>query len=511
MADESLCSLHVTSRQAVALAPAIVDGSSELLGVLPADRARLSTVVAEVIDAVLKNAYEPDEDIDLKVEVFRAPGKISLVLRDKGAPLDFGTGYPPRVADLIRLGFADDLAFVNEGRDGNRTQIGKRLTYARVSEDQQFISETEADTTPAPTIGEDGQVVVDIRPMTPDDVVGVARLFYRTYGYTVAYAPVVYEPDRLAELVADGQHFATVAVAPDGRIVGHLASQIQDQDAITGKIGLLAVDPLYRRHNLAMMIGFAHAGRLIERGIVGQFTEAVTVHLGSQKAALRAGGHEVGVMLAAQSSDLRFKGFDENDRSRKAAILFYGSFGNTPEREVFAPPTYGAVIRRIYEECAIPRTVRAEHLRLPDVPDVATRFRLNLGHETSVAWVFVQSYGNDFLASLQAQLEQLRLNRFAQLFVVLPMADPLTAHFGAGLQEIGLSFSGVYPEYDKGDVLVLQSLNNVELRPEEIQVASEMGQFLLDFVLQDYREVVNRAAQRNRSRAAMARIYEALD
>jgi hypothetical protein len=33
----------------------------------------------------------------------------------------------------------------------------------------------------------------------------------------------------------------------------------------------------------------------------------------------------------------------------------------------------------------------------------------------------------------------------------------------------------------------------------------------LDFVLQDYREVVNRAAQRNRSRAAMARIYEALD
>ncbi len=28
---------------------------------------------------------------------------MTLVLRDRGAPLDFGTAYPPRVAELIRL------------------------------------------------------------------------------------------------------------------------------------------------------------------------------------------------------------------------------------------------------------------------------------------------------------------------------------------------------------------------------------------------------------------------
>jgi hypothetical protein len=479
--------------------------------VLPADRARLSTVVAEVIDAVLKDAYEPDEDIDLEVEVLRTPGNIRLVLRDKGAPLDFGSGYPPRIADLIRLGFADDLAFVNEGRSGNRTEIEKHLKYARVNDDQQFITDTEADPTPEPTIGEDGQVVVDIRPMTPDDVVGVARLFYRTYGYSVAYAPVVYEPERLAELVAVGQHLATLAVAPDGRIVGHLASEIQDADAITGKIGLLAVDPLYRRHNLSMRIGFAHVARLLELGFVGQYSEAVTVHLGSQKAALRGGGHEVGLFLAAQSNHLEFKGFNSDERTRKAVVLFYGSFGNTPAREVHAPPVYAKVIQRIYAEGNLPRTVHAERARLPEVPDTPSRFRMKLGHETSVAWVFVEAFGHDFLSSLQAQLDQLRMNRFEQLLVVMPMSDPLTGYFGSGLQEIGLSFSGVYPEYDNGDVLVLQSLNNVELRPEEIQVASELGAFLLDFVLQDYREAADRAAQRNRSRAAMARIYEALD
>jgi serine/threonine-protein kinase RsbW len=503
--------LHVTSRQAVALAPSVVTGSAELLGLAPADRARLSAIVAEVIDAVLKDAYEPGEEIDLEVEVLRAPGDIRMVLRDKGAPLDFGTGYPPRVADLIRLGFADNLAFVNEGRSGNRTEISKHLKYATVGDDERFISETEADPTPEPTIGEDGQVVVDIRPMTVDDVVGVARLFYRTYGYTVAYAPVVYEPERLAELVESGEHLATLAVAPDGRIVGHLASEIQHPDAITGKIGLLAVDPLYRRHNLSMRMGFAHVARLLERGFVGQYTEAVTVHLGSQKAALRGGGHEVGLFLAAQSNELDFKGFDQDADSRKAVVLFYGSFGNTPERTVYAPPTYGEVVRRIYAEGNIPRTVHSEYPRDVDVSEATTGFRVRLGHETGLAWVYVERYGHDFLPSLQAQIDQLRINRFDQILVVLPMSDPLTQYFGSGLQEIGLSFSGIYPEYDNGDVLVLQYLNNVELRPEEIQVASDMGRFLLDFVVKDYEEVVTRMAQRSRSHATMARIYEALD
>ena len=508
---ESLCRLHVTSRKAVALAPAIVGGSSELLGLLPPDRARLSAVVAEVIDAVLKDAYEPGEEIDLEVEILRAPGDIRMVLRDKGAPLDFGGGYPPRGADLIRLGFADDLAFVNEGRSGNRTEVSKHLTYARVGDDERFITETEADPTPEPTVGEDGQVVVDIRPMRASDVVGVARLFYRTYGYTVAYAPVVYEPERLAELVESGQHLATVAEAPDGRIVGHLASEIQHPDATTGKIGLLAVDPLYRRHNLSMRMGFAHIARLLELGFVGQYTEAVTVHLGSQKAALRGGGHEVGLLLAAQSNELDFKGFESDANTRKAVVLFYGSFGNTPEREVYAPPTYGEVVRRIYNEGKIARTVHAEYPRDVDVSDITTRFRLRLGHQTGLAWVYVETYGHDFLPSLQAQIDQLRMNRFEQILVVLPMADPLTQFFGSGLQEIGLSFSGIYPEYEDGDVLVLQSLNNVEVRPEEIQVASDMGRFLLDFVLKDYEEVAKRMAQRSRSHAAMARIYEALD
>ena len=48
-------------------------------------------------------------------------------------------------------------------------------------------------------------------------------------------------------------------------------------------------------------------------------------------------------------------------------------------------------------------------------------------------------------------------------------------------------------------------------RGMEINVASDMGTYLRDFVLEDYRRAAERVAQRERSRAHMARIYEALD
>lgn len=508
---DSLCALRITSREAVPLAPSVVEGSAELLGLPAQDRSRLGTLVVEVIEALVREAFELRDDVELEVEVLRVPGDLRVVIRDQGAPLDFGAGYPPRVAELVRLGFADDLSFVHEGRNGNRTEISKHLKYARVGEDAQFVAEVEADPTPEPTIGEDGQVVVDLRAMTPDDVLEVARLFYRTYGYTVAYAPVVYEPELLAELVASGKHVGTIAVAPDGRVVGHIASDVHDSTATTGKIGLLAVDQNFRRHNITARLVFTHFARLLEQGFVGQYTEAVTVHVGSQKATLRGGGYESGLMLAAQSNDLDFKGFDTDEKSRKAVMLFYCSFGNTPERDVYVPPTYADVIRRIYAEGKLPRTVHSEYLRRPEVPMAPARIKLKLNHETGVGWIYVDSYGEGFLEALQTQVHQLQTNRFDQILVVLPLSDPLTQHFGSGLLEIGLSFGGVYPEYGDGDVLVLQNLNNVELRPDEILVASPLGEYIRDFVLDDQQRAADRAARRDRNRASMSRIFEVLD
>lgn len=505
-----LCRLQLTSRASVDVATGLIDSAADVLGFAAPARIRLQAFFLEVIGAVVRDAFTEGDEIDLDVEVHREAGTMRIELRDRGAPLDFGAGgYPPRVADLIRLGFADRLTFYSQGRAGNLTVITKELSFDSV--DQEFIEETKASPTPPPQLGDDGLAVLDIRKMTADDVVAVARLFYRCYGYSVSYAPVVYQPEKLRELVDSGRHIGTVAVAPEGTIIGHVATETNGPGAIVGEAGLLAVDPQYRGHKVTMRMGLFHIGRLYEAGFVGQYSRAVTVHTRSQQSALQAGGRECGLVLAAQSGDLEFRGFETAEGQRKAVVMFYGSFGNTPERAVYVPLTYAQFVERIYSHANLPRTVIAQFERSPDIPDETSQFNVSLRHETGIAMLAVRRFGKDFLESLQTQVQQLRLNRFELVIVEFPLADPLTAHFGAGLHELGLSFASVMPEYDDGDVLWLQHLNNVEVVPEDIHVASEFGEELRRFVLADKQQAAERVAVRDRSRVHMSRIYEVLD
>ena len=505
--DGLTCSLHLARRSALPLVSRFTTEAVEVLGLDRLAGARLGALVQEVAGSLIADAFEANEGIDVDIVIEREPGALCVAIEDRGAPSSFARGeYPPTVADLVRLGFADDLVVRTEGRRGNRTEVRKNLRYSSLAEDPQFAAEAEAD---APTDPATEEIVV--RPMTPDDVLGVARLFFRCYGYTAYQASIVYEPDRLAEYVRAGRHLATVAVTSSGRIVGHLASEVDEPGATTGRIGLLAVDPAYRSRKLSMQLGLPHLTRLIELGFVGQYTEAVTVHERSQKVALASGGHECGVMLAAQQPSMDFLGLGGEGAQRRAVMVIFGSFAPIPERVAHVPQAYADVTRTIYEQAVMPRTIRTAAPR--DQLELAERssFTLQLKHEASVAFVGVAEYGRDFDDQLLAQIEQLRLNHFEVIQLFLPLSDPATAHFGGGLHEMGLSFTGIYPEYADGDMLVLQCLNNVEVDPDQIVVASEFGAWLLDFVLADRQTAMDRQTMRVRSRTRMARVFEALE
>ncbi len=514
MTDQLLCRLKISAIDAVSLLGTVAQDAAATLGVTPTAAARLGTLTQEVADALLRDGYDEESDIEMELDVLRGAGTLRLELRDRGAPLNLGHGgYPPRVSELIRLGFADGLDMAYEPRQGNCAEIVKNLTFASVSADVDFVAEVESelDTPAADDLNEAGEIEFEIRPMTPDDAVGVARLFFRCYRYTAVQSPLVYEPERMAEYVAAGRHFGTIAITRTGRVVGHVASDIERPDAVTGRIGLFAVDPAYRAHKIGSRIGLAHLVRLVERGIIGQFSEAVTVHTASQRTALAAGGHEVGLLIAGQSSRLNFEGFDESENSRKSGLIFFASLGEVPTRTIHAPHVYREVIERIYAETGLERVVESDFdVRAYD-PSQNCSLKMALNHETGVARITVESYGRDFLTALQAQIAQLQLNRFDVIWVYFPLSDPATSKYAAGLQELGLSFGGVYPEYHDGDVLVLQSLNNVEFNPDDIKVASPMGAYVRDFVLADTRRAGDRVAVQTRSRARMARIYEALD
>lgn len=502
-----LCRLDVNDRAFLALAGGMAGDAALLLGLGMERASRLRTVTGELCSAVAEEGFPEPGPVSVQVTVERRPGAMAVVVTDQGMPshLTRPGGQPPQLTELLRLGFADELTFAGEGRRGNRATLTAGLVYENV-----LATLDNAPEEPPPDVTDDVVARIRYRPLQPADALEVARLFHRCYGRTAYHAEEAYEPDRLAELVAARLHVGTVAEVDD-RLVGHVASHLDRPDARVGLVGGLVVDPAFRRFQVGGALGLQHAVRLVESGMIGQYAEAVTVHEGSQRLSLRFGAHEVGVELAAQQPSLTFRGIDDQTTGRRAVIVFYTGMGKQPQRTVHVPGVYRDIVEEIYTNCGLPRTLAEPLRREPDDVPAETRLDLGLKSEASVAVIRVISYGRDFVAALQSQLRELCVHRFDVVWVQLPLSDPLTSFYGGGLHELGLFLVGVLPEHvASGDTLSLQYLNDVDVNPEEIRTASDFGARLTAFVLDDHRTTLRSEADRQRSRARLARIYESL-
>jgi len=80
------------------------------------------------------------------------------------------------------------------------------------------------------------------------------------------------------------------------------------------------------------------------------------------------------------------------------------------------------------------------------------------------------------------RLRELCLRRIDCVYIDLPMSHPATPKFCASMEMLGFFFAGVIPEMSEGDVLRLQYLNNVDTDLGSIQIASDFGKELLDYV-----------------------------
>jgi hypothetical protein len=133
------------------------------------------------------------------------------------------------LAHLLSRGFVDRLHASFQGRDGNRCEIAKTLgkpvqTELRASTTlgSATKAEVEADVGPPQSHNLAAAGAIGYREVAPEDALEVARCFYRTYGATAPVADeVIYHPEKCAAQVRAGLHLGTVAVLPNGRIVGH--------------------------------------------------------------------------------------------------------------------------------------------------------------------------------------------------------------------------------------------------------------------------------------------------
>lgn len=474
---------------------------------LPAlEASRFRFVIEELCADRIANGFDSSQTAEVDIRLEHRPGEIVALVDDNGTPLDAGAtgaGAGGLMGHFIERGFVDELRATFRGREGNRCSAIKFVGNA--------LAEFHGDASLAPRepaqddkpddhhASEAASGEIQYRPMRPEDALDVARCFYRTYGRSAPSADeVIYHPARCAQRVRAGLHLGTVAVDAKGRIVGHTALERESDDDPIGIGGYLVVDPDYRGHGIADRLTEVRFKEGRALGLRGMLAMAVTVHTASQKTSLANGGHEVGVLLAAQEARIVMRGIGgRQGHERHSIIAFYFPWADVPNYS-YPPQAHRDTIERIYANCGIQRTLKNKPEDfVPGALPERSMLDVAILRAASHAKVRVKAYGRDFLAEMLHLVRDLHQHNVKVIRLEMPLCDPLTAIFGSAAEELGFSFAAVFPGSAVGDLLCLQSLRGVEVNAADIHTASEHGAAMLAAVTASRERVLSSKTARS--------------
>ncbi|MBP2291530.1 GNAT family N-acetyltransferase [Azospirillum rugosum] len=448
----------------------------------PDELAPLGELVREVALHVVRTAFDPGEEGEYTAELLHRAGQIVFAIEDKGLPAGGISTFLP--SDL-----AHAVEFRNLGRGGKRLEVARTL---RAPAAEPLAADAEGCCAGGePPRAEDE---VELRLLEPADAPSLSRLMYRSYGYTYG-SEFVYYPERIVEMLASGRLVSYVAVNEGGEVVGHLAMLRHGPDSTTGETAMAAVDPRYRGRRLfeRMKEGMGELAR--QHAMFGLYSEAVAVHTFTQKGNLALGGFETGFLLGFTPATQVFRKISDGQApDRRSAVLFYLRTNDEPARVIYAPERHQAIMEAIVRRGGMNRSVQppAAELSLRSLQDQVAVLDVAARPDVGRAFLTLRRFGADVLKRVQDELRELCRHGYACVYLELPLSDPMTAVLCKGFESFGFFFAGLLFEVDGCDALRLQYLNGVTVRRDDIQVASDFGRSLLDYVV-EAKETVERA------------------
>ena len=475
---------RVTVASDAELLPAAMDfvrQVAERLGLRDKAAEHLDRAVETVCRNVIEHAFGPDEVGQYDVEILRRPGRVVIAVEDQGLPFNYAhlrdSGDTP-LPEMLHRSFADQVRFINLGRGGNRVELIKHLPHADVRE--QLPEDEHRRTVRAPDAP--ANTPLEIRMMRPEESFELSRCVYRSYGYSYDW-DYVYYPDRIRELQESGLMRSCVAVTSGGEFVGHLAVRVEHPDSPVGEAGQAVVDPRFRGHHLFPRMKTFLAEQTRNAGMYGLYSEATAVHPYSQRGNLGLGARETGFLLGYIPASVSYKEIGEDREGRRGSVaLFYMRTNPEPGRAIYPPAVYRQTVRRIVEHNGLRRTEE-------DGSDTemlsSSRMSVDVRRDHNLAFLRVEEPGADLQELVRVRLRELCLHRVDCIYVDLPLSHPAVQSAGARLNELGFFFGGIIPELRDGDVLRLQYLNEVDIRPEDVSTGSDFGQELVNLIFQE--------------------------
>ncbi|HEX5763233.1 MAG TPA: hypothetical protein VFY04_08955 [Solirubrobacterales bacterium] len=328
-------------------------------------------------------------------------------------------------------------------------------------------------------------IAANLRYLVPGEGKLLTDAIRAAYGetYDVRW---VYDTDEVEARLEAGTYVSAVAESADGELLCHEGMSLAAAGDRVAHSGQAVTLPQARGQHL-----FTRTKRFLmdgarERGLAGMYSEATAAHPFSQRANLELGAHETGFLLgwipASVENDAASASGERRAR-RQSAALFYTKLNDGEERTIYAPPRHRQMIDNTVAMCQLRGTVSDPPASFK--PAERTELHIEIEADHGLALITVLTPGRNLEDAIGAERHHLfHHQNLDAVYVDLPLDDPATALLADLLRPLGLSYAGVFPNRKaNGDVLRLQSMHRARITAEDVSVASEHGQALLDYVL----------------------------
>ncbi len=323
---------------------------------------------------------------------------------------------------------------------------------------------------------------IQIRMLAAAESARLGDAVRAVYGetYPVLWA---YDADEVARRISAGLLISAIAETSDGELLCHSGLSLAAPEDVIGHAGQALTLPAARGRHIFTKVKRYLVEWMKSRGLVGMYSEATAAHPYSQQALLDLGGHETGFLLGF------IPGSVENSVSapspgRQSAALFFLRLRPGKDRWLYAPSRHREIVRDTIEICDF-RAQLADAPVRADLPP-SSQFHIETRPGDNVAVLTVSQAGDDLTARVDAERSRLFSEGVDALYLDLPLDKPESAHVSESLEELKLSYSGIFPNNKAaGDVLRLQCLRQATALSHDVVVASPHGTALLEYVVAD--------------------------
>ena len=461
------------------LAQSFVREAAAHFGFEGASLSQIELAVEEAVANVMQHAYDPEESQAFDIICERLPGGIRVIIHEMGMPFDpsripaYRPGETAGMGVFLMKAMMDDCFFHNLGPLGKETHL---IKYLPGPAGEAGVAAARPTVEPA-VIKQ--KINYSVRLMRDEEAIEISRCAYKSHGYSF-FDDHIYYPERLVELNRSGELISAVAVTEDNVFMGHAGLLYQNPEDRIAELTFVFVNVEYRGQGALNRLNEFLLATPKSREFAGIYAYAVANHIFTQKALVRAGLNDCGILLATSPMSWKFKGI-AGDASQRISVVLAFKYMETPRRlTLYVPAHHRDMVAKLYRNLGVEHDFGTPSLTAPaaGAPEILS----SVNPAEGCAEIFVARYGAGVVREVRKLLRGFCLQQVAAVNLFLNLEDPATFLLTQEFEKLGFFFAGILPCARVGDTLILQYLNNVDLDYSKIAAYTEAAKEILAYI-----------------------------